>query len=167
MRECGLSAASYVLYCPLRPRSSSFQGAQGLTTGTELIAFHSSHLLLCFRYSARGITAWHCARTGSFRGLCCEVRLRVQDLIARSPESGCSSSWRYSTKRVLPEKHCGTERVPSERLARPIFQACTRIAVQPAAQVLVSLRVHLEQCSESRAERGPRTPAREILTRKK
>ena len=87
-------------------------------------------------------------------------------MIARSPESGCSSSWRYSTKRVLPEKQCGTERVPPERLARPIFQACTRIAVQPAVQVLVSLRVHLEQCSESRAERDPRESAREILARK-
>ena len=48
-----------------------------------------------------------------------------------------------SEYRILPEKQCGTERVPSERLARPIHQACTRIPVQPAVQVLASSRAHL------------------------
>ena len=66
--------------------------------------------------------------------------MRVQDLIARSPKSDCSFSWRYSTKRVLPEKQCGTEKEPPERLARPISQARTEIAVQPEASVLVSSR---------------------------
>ena len=75
-----------VLYCPLRPQSSSFQGAQGLTTGTELIAFHSSHLLLCFRYSARGITVWHCART---RSLWEPVLLSS----VASTEFDCAFSW--------------------------------------------------------------------------
>ena len=45
-----------------------------------------------------------------------------------------------SEYRILPEKQCGTERVSSERLARPISQACTRIAVQSAVQVLASSR---------------------------
>ena len=57
-------------------------------------------------------------------------------LTKRSPESGCSSSWKYdqySTKRILPQKQCGIERVLPDGLARPISQACTRIAVQPEA----------------------------------
>ena len=54
-------------------------------------------------------------------------------------------------------KSSGIERVPSERLARPLSQACTRIAVQPAVQVLASSRAHLQQMlKKSRASRTPR-----------
>ena len=38
--------------------------------------------------------------------------------------------------KVLPEKQCGTERVLPDRPARPISQACTRIAWQPEVPVL-------------------------------
>ena len=51
-----------------------------------------------------------------------------------------------SEYRILPEKQCGTERVPSERLARPISQACTRVAVQ-------ELDTILRKASEARVDR--------------
>ena len=71
-----------------------------------------------------------------------------------------------SEYRIPPEKQCGTERVPSERLARPISQACTRIAVQPAVQVLASSRAPLQQMLKNLVQAGPRAPAHEVLTRK-
>ena len=45
---------------------------------------------------------------------------------------------------IFKKKQCGTGRVSPEHLARPICQACTRIAVQPEVQVLVSSRAHLQ-----------------------
>ena len=90
--------------------------------------------------------------------------------IKRFLESGCSSSWRqdqYSTKRVLPEKQCGTGRVPPERLARPISQACTRIAVQPEVQVLVSWRAHLQSVLKNLVQGGTSASQLERFSRAK
>ena len=56
---------------------------------------------------------------------------------------------------ILPEKQCGTERVPSERLARRTSQACTRIAGQPEASVLVPGESIPNGAEKSRAETVP------------
>ena len=65
-------------------------------------------------------------------------------MIARSLEYPHCGEDRISTvPRVLPEKQGGTERVLPERLASPISQACTSIAVQPAVKVLGPRRAHL------------------------
>ena len=53
--------------------------------------------------------------------------------------------WQCDIERMLPEKQGGTERVLPERLARPISQACTSIAVHPAVQVLGPRPARLEQ----------------------
>ena len=68
--------------------------------------------------------------------------------------------------KVLPEKQCGTERVLPERPARPISQACTRIASQPAVPVLVPWQAHLEQAQNLVQGRASRAPTRELFTRK-
>ena len=67
---------------------------------------------------------------------------------------------------MLPEKQGGTERVLPERLARPISQACTSIAVQPAVKMLGPRPAHLQQMLQKfRASRTSRALTREFLTR--
>ena len=83
-------------------------------------------------------------------------------IIARSLEYPRCRGDRISTvPRVLPEKQGGTERVLPERLARPISQACTSIAVQPAVKVLGPRRAPLQQMLQNfRASRTPRASSR-------
>ena len=61
---------------------------------------------------------------------------------------------------------CDTKRVSPEHLARPISQACTGIAVQPAASVLVPAGP-LQSLLETLVPQSPRGLAREIRARRK
>ena len=159
----------FVLYCHWRPPKLSFRWARCLTTGSVYFVFHcNNQLLLQFSFSARGITARLRARTRASWGPVLRSSKWVQDT------AGKAVRYRESTARtkfdseysILLEKQCGAERVPSERLARPISQACTRIAVQPAVQVLASSRAPLQQMLKNLVQAGPRAPAHEVLTRK-
>ena len=125
----------------------------------------TSHSLFCFRYSALGIIS--CIADDGGCGASIEQgRLRV-------PSSGCLVDKISTVPRVLPEKQCSTVRVPPERLARPISQACTRIAVQPEVLVLVSLRAPQKMVkqglrAQARAPRLVREPYNHaIITSKK
>ena len=164
-----MSASGFCLVLPLRPPKLSFRWARCLNTGSVYFVFHcNNQLLLRFSFSARGITARLRARTRASWGPVLRSSKWVQDT------AGKAVRYRESTARskfdseytILPEKQCGTERVPSERLARPISQACTRIAVQPAVQVLASSRAPLQQMLKNLVQAGPRAPAHEVLTRK-
>ena len=63
-----------------------------------------------------------------------------------------------SEYRILPEKQCGSERVPPERLARPISQACTRIVGSgPGARVLA-----IPSPTDAKKFRASRIPARQL-----
>ena len=143
LREC---KAVFVLYCPLRPQSSSFQGAQGLTIGTELISFHSSHLLFFFRYSAREITAWHCARTGSLWGPVLRSSKWVQDT------AGKAVRYKESTTRTSGETN---------------FSGVHKDSWQPAVPVLASSRSHLQQMLKNLVQAGsPRASSRDSRAQK-
>ena len=67
-----------------------------------------------------------------------------------------------SVPRVLPEKQGGTERVFPERLARPISQACTRIAVRPAVKVLGPPASPSNKAQKMSCSAGP--PARQLAS---
>ena len=74
---------------------------------------------------------------------------------------------RYSTQGTAGKAECDTRRVPPEHLARPISQACTGIAVQPAVKVLGPWRAHLQQMLKTfRASRTPRASSRGFHAKK-
>ena len=141
------------LVLPLEgPPKLSLRWARRLTTSSFYFVFHcNNQLLLHFSISARRITAWHRARTRASWG----TRAAEFD---RSMES-----WyhRYSTQGTAGKAECDTRWIPLEHLARPISQACTGIAVQPAVSVLVPLRAHLQQMLKHFcASRNPRASLR-------
>ena len=133
--------------------SPQSQGAQTPYHWHCLLAFRcNNHNCYSRSNSARGISDGCCARKGA-------IRRPFLDgfIIARSLEYPRGRGDRISTvPRVLPEKQGGTERVLPERLARPIPQACTSIAVQPAVKVLVPRRAPRIKLKNFRASRTPR-----------
>ena len=74
---------------------------------------------------------------------------------------GCRGDKISTVPRVLPEKQCGTERVLPERPARPISQACTRIAWQPEVPVL-GLASPSNNAKKMSCSAGP--PARQLAS---
>ena len=121
------------------PPKLSLRWARCLTTGSVYFVFHcNNQLLLHFSISALGITA-------------CSLR----------------RYHRYSTQGTAGKAECDTRRVSPEHLARPISQACTGIAVQPAVKVLGPWRTHLQQMLQKfRASRTPRASSRGFHAKK-
>ena len=150
------------LYCHWRPLKLSFRSARSLTTGSVYSVFNcNNQLLLHFSIIGAGIYCLASRPNDSFLG---DRAAKFDSSMASMVPCGDTIG---TVPKVLPEKQCGTERVLPERLARPIYQACTRIAWQPAVAVLVSWRAPRTMLKKCRAHRGPREPAHEILTRKK
>ena len=135
------------------------QGAQTPYHWLCLLAFHCNNHNCYFAFEpARGITARLCARKGAIGR---PAWLHNRALSAQAVECpGCRGDKISTVPRVLPEKQCGTERVLPERLARPISQACTRIAWQPEASVLVPSRAHLQQMLKTKSCK--QDPARQL-----
>ena len=150
----------FVLYCPRRPPKLSFRWARCLSTGSDYFGFYcNNQLLLHFSYSARGITARLRARTRASWGPVLRSSKRVQDTVGKAVryrESTARTKF-DSEYRILPEKQCDTERVPPERLARSISQACTRIACDPGARVLT-----IPSPTDAQKSRASRIPARQL-----
>ena len=160
LRECK-RFLSCVLYCHWRPLKLSFRRARSLTTGSVYFVFHcNNQLLLDFSIIGAGNHSLASRPNESFLGArAAKFDSSMTSMVPCGDTVG-------TVPKVLPEKQCGTERVMPERLARPISQACTRIAWQPAVPVLVSSRAHLQQMLKNLVQAGPRAPAHEVLTRK-
>ena len=160
----------FVLYCPRRPPKLSFRWARCLSTGSDYLGFYcNNQLLLHFSYSARGITARLRARTRASWGPVLRSSKRVQDTVGKAVryrESTARTKF-DSEYRILPEKQCDTERVPPERLARSISQACTRIAGSLQSRCSRPHDPIPNRCSKISCKQDPCAPAREILARKK
>ena len=122
----GFSAAScLVLLTSQTSVSPHSQRAQTLYHWLCLLAFHCNNHNCYFAFEPGA---------GNYSSA---LRSHGDFIIARLLECpGCRGDKISTVPRVLPEKQCGTERVLPERLARPISQACTRIAWQPEASVL-------------------------------
>ena len=73
---------------------------------------------------------------------------------------------RCSTQGTAGKAECDTRRVPPEHLARPISQACTGIAWQPEASVLVLSRAPRTMLKNVVQRRTSRAPTRELPRKK-
>ena len=125
------------------------QGAQTPYHWLCLLTFHCNNHNCYFAFEpALGTKVRLCARKGAIS------RASLGWLHNRA--FTCCRGDRISTvPSVLPEKQCGTGRVLPERLARPIFQACTRIAWQPEASVLVPSRAPRTNAQKHSCKQDP------------
>ena len=113
------------------PRKPSLRWARCLTTGSVCFIFHCNNQLLLHFSTRRWELGLDIAPERGLRG-----GLELRSSIRRRYH------W-YSTQGTAGKAECDTRRVSPEHLARPISQACTGIAVQPAIKVLVPWRAHL------------------------
>ena len=146
------------LVLPLEgPPKPSFRWARCLTTGSVYFVFHcNNQLLLHFSIIGAGNYGLTSRPNESFvGGSSCVVR-------SFDGEFGSLRKYhRYSTQGTAGKAECDTRRVSPENLARPISQACTGIAVQPAVKVLGPSRAPLQQMLQNvRASRTPRASSR-------
>ena len=95
---------------------------------------------------------------GLLRGLSCGVR-------SFDEESGSLAMRSVQCRRVLPQWRCSIERIPPERLARPISQACTRRLCSPRLRCSSLRELISNRCSKIFVQAGPRAPAHEVFTR--
>ena len=110
----------------------SLRWARCLTTGSVYFVFHcNNQLLLHFSIVGAGNNGLTSRPNESFvGGSSCVVP-------SFDGEFGSLRRYhRYSTQGTAGKAECDTRRVSPEHLARPISQACTGIAAQPAGKVL-------------------------------
>ena len=146
------------LVLPLEgPPKPSFRWARCLTTGSVYFFFHcNNQLLLHFSIIGVGNYGLISRPNESFvGGSSCVVR-------SFDEEFGSLVRYhRYSTQGTAGEAECNTRRVSPENLARPISQACTGIAVQPAVKVLGPSRAPRTMLKQCRAAQNlPRADSR-------
>ena len=139
------------------PPKPSLRWARCLTTGSVYFVFHcNNQLLLHFSIIGAGNKGLTSRPNESFvGGSSCVVR-------SFDGEFGSLRRYhRYSIQGTAGKAECDTRRVSPEHLARPISQACTGIAVQPAVKVLGPWRAPLQQMLQNiRASRTPRASSR-------
>ena len=140
------------------PPKPSLRWARCLTTGSVYFVFHcNNQLLLHFSIIGagnKGLTSR--PNEGFVGGSSCVVR-------SFDGEFGSLVRYhRYSTQGTAGKAECDTRRVSPEHLARPISQACTGIAVQPAVKVLGPRRAPRTKLKKMSCSAGP--PARQLAS---
>ena len=139
------------------PPKPSLRWARCLTTGSVYFVFNcNNQLLLHFSIIGAGNNGLTSRPKESFvGGSSCVVR-------SFDGEFGSLRRYhRYGIQGTAGKAECDTRRVSPEHLARPISQACTGIAGQPAVKVLGPRRAPLQQMLQTfRASRTPRASSR-------